>query len=106
MSKKGPITEGFDDYAFTINEYDIPVIVHALVQRLKDVRATIAILNRAKVVDELDKWERFMLPPNMQQLPIDELREQYDPWITLETVLMDYIMMFEKRRGTKVEKTS
>lgn len=77
-----------------ISYHSLPVVQHALVQRLKEVEAELQLLRIARERD-LTRIERWQLPSNLQKLTQEELAEQIDPWITLRDTIADLIKEFE-----------
>jgi hypothetical protein len=77
-------------------EYNLLVVQHALVQRLKCVRAELEILRLSRE-RELTRIERWELPVNLQGMTREELMEQVDPWITLVDTLEGLIEDFAEK---------
>ena len=77
---------------------DCFLLEHALSSRLKEVRAEVEILKKARE-RPLTKPEYWMLSSNLQKLNRDELLEQIDPWISL---VMHYESLIEEISGEQV----
>ena len=86
-----------------IETYHLPVIQHALVQRLKIVRAELDVIMVApyRVLTQAERW---MLPSNLQELTEEQLQEQVDPWISLKDTLEWLIDLFEEPKREPKDK--
>jgi hypothetical protein len=78
-----------------VSRHNLPVVQHALVQRLKAVSAELNLLARTETRD-LTQTERWQLPANLQKLPREELQEQIHPWISLKDTIEGLIADFEE----------
>jgi hypothetical protein len=77
-----------------VSEYYTPLVTHALEERLKIVEAELVVLLNA-TNRELTVAERMQLPESLRDLPIEELEEQVDPWITLRDSIKDLMEQFK-----------
>lgn len=80
---------------------DILTVQHALAQRLKQVRAELAILEITRK-RKLLKFERSMLPAQLYHCTEAELEEQVNPWRTLESAI--HYILEDMEAGGPVQK--
>jgi hypothetical protein len=76
-----------------ISEHNALVVIYALMRRLKEVRSEVEILKLAATRD-LKLVERMMLPSNLQKMSHEQLKEQVDPWISLQMGIEGLIETF------------
>ena len=86
-----------------IHEHDASVVRHALAQRYKTVTKELEILQISKERD-LDEIERFQLPPNLRRFSQEELREQINPWISLQMTLAGLMRDFAFENASSAPK--
>lgn len=85
--------KGFRHKTVDISEHSAPIVIHALETRLKIVQLELMLLRISRERD-LTHIERSQLQTNLQELSQEELKEQVDPWITLEDIIKDLIEKF------------
>ncbi len=76
-----------------VDRRDAAVIKHALLFRLKEIRAELVLLESTREKD-LTPLEREMLPANLQALSQEELKDQIGAWISLQMHYEDLIAEF------------
>ena len=83
----------FPTKTVTFGEYDIAPVVYAVKTRLAVVKSEISIMKLTQDRELID-LERSHLPPALRDMSREALREQINPWISLQQYLEDWIAKF------------
>lgn len=76
------------------NEHAFLCVRYALAQELKRVRQELVMIKEGANRD-LVSWEKSMLPSTLQQASQQDLKENINPWITLEDYIGDTLKDME-----------